>query len=523
MSLHEVHEGRAVPTPEYGRGRARRRAVVASACALGIAACAVPADTLSSGSVDAAAYADSVYAGAAIATLADLLAFETVHVEGLDNAVNPAFRAMTEYLGRTAAELGLDFTDHGNVVVIGLGAARDRLGLVAHGDVVPADPAKWAQDPFSLDTLSEPGRIVGRGSIDDKGAIASALYALKAVKDQALPLRRRVELIISYTEESDWAPFMAFLRENPPPELNIGFDSEYPVVVAEKGWNTLHLGVPPTNRAAPQGAYLVSLAGGVFLSQIPEDAEAVIARPTPRLEQVLRGAAARDSLARYEFISEGARLRVRARGRSAHSSKPEAGVNAITHLAALLGSYDFPDTPAARMVRLINDLVGLGDHGELFGEVALTDPFMGPLTLSLTTLGLEGDTLVAGISIRSPVGRSKEVLERLLRRAVDAWTERTDIAVGVRIFTSDPYYLDDAPHIPVLLRVFERFTGQPDPQPVSIGGGTHARLLPNGVDFGPAMPGEPYPGHSEHEFITRDEFRLNLMMYTALIVELAAQ
>ena len=35
------------------------------------------------------------------------------------------------------------------------------------------------------------------------------------------------------------------------------------------------------------------------------------------------------------------------------------------------------------------------------------------------------------------------------------------------------------------------------------------------------MPGEKYTGHSEHEFVTEDQFRLNLRMYTAMLVELA--
>ncbi len=57
--------------------------------------------------------------------------------------------------------------------------------------------------------------------------------------------------------------------------------------------------------------------------------------------------------------------------------------------------------------------------------------------------------------------------------------------------------------------------------PIAIGGGTHARLVPNGVNFGPAMPGEPYTGHSEHEYQTREQYLLNLKMYTAMLVHLA--
>ncbi len=408
------------------------------------------------------------------------------------------------------------------MVVIGLGDAPDRLGLSVHGDVVPADPSKWAQDPFSLDTLSEPGRLVGRGSVDDKGPIATALYGMKAVKDRGFPLRRRIELIVSYTEESDWAPYRAFLAENPPPGLNVGFDSEYPVVIAEKGWNSVHLELASVENKSTDQPYLVTLQGGAFLSQVPEDAAAVIAGATPEVERRLRDATGGDPDVRYSFASDADTLTIHAQGRAAHSSQPETGRNAITHLAAVLGTHDWPDSQAARMVRLINDLVGLGDYGERFGDVALVDSFMGPLTLTLATLAPQGDALVAGISIRSPVGRSPQETERILQAAVDDWRQRTGIDVEARIFASPPYYLEDAPHVPVLLDIFEHYTGHDDPQPVSIGGGTTARLLPNGVNFGPIMPDEPYRGHSEHEFISREAFRLNLEMYTALIAELAS-
>lgn len=468
-----------------------------------------------------AEYADSVYRKAAIATLADLVAFRTVRQEEIANAELPEFRAMTSFLAAKAAELELDFADHGAAVVIGLGMSDERLGLVTHGDVVPADPSKWADDPFSLDTLSEPGRLVGRGVVDDKGAIALALYAMKAVKDRLQPLGRRVELIVSYTEESDWTAFRAFLAENPPPSLNVGFDSEYPVVVAEKGWNSIHLGIPPGGDATAGAPQLETLSGGAFLSQVPEDARAVIVEATPEVEERLRAAARSDSAVAFTFRSERDTLTIFAKGLAAHSAEPEAGRNAITHLAALLGAYAWPKSQASDMVRLINDLVGVGDHGRRFGGLSLDHPFMGPLTLTLATLGLEGDTLVAGISIRSPAGRTGRENERILREAVEEWRRTTGVDVTARIVTSDAHYLDDAPHIPVLLSIFEDYTGRPDPQPISIGGGTHARLLPNGVNFGPAMPGEPYTGHSEHEFMSEEQFRLNLRMYTALLVELA--
>jgi len=35
------------------------------------------------------------------------------------------------------------------------------------------------------------------------------------------------------------------------------------------------------------------------------------------------------------------------------------------------------------------------------------------------------------------------------------------------------------------------------------------------------MPNAEYTGHSEHEFITMEQFKLNLKMYTAVMIELA--
>jgi dipeptidase D len=509
----------------YSTGLSPLRYLIFTMTVLALTSCSRGRDVPSERAREIADYAAATYSEATVEALAQLVSFQTVHEEGVDNAENPEFRGMSDYLEGLAAELGLDFADHGNVVVIGLGDVTDRLGVVTHGDVQPADPSKWAQDPFSLDILSEPGRLIGRGAEDDKGPIATALYAMKAVSDRGLPLSRRVELIISLSEESNWAPMQAFLADNPPPDLNVALDSEYPVVVAEKSWNAITLAFAPVRDEPDAGPNrLIDMGGGQFMSQTPGEAWATIAEPSADLRSSVRNAAIGDADVRFEFVPGNGTLTIEAHGLAAHSSKPEEGRNAITHLAALLGPHDWPDGQATRMVRLINDLVGTGDYAERFGEVALTHSFMGPLTLSLTTLGREDERLVAGINIRSPVGRDPDELERLIREAVDEWKERTGIEhLEVGVFTSPAHYPEDAPHIPVLLDIFEFYTGISDPQPIAIGGGTHARLMPDGVNFGPGMPGQVYTGHSEHEFISREQLELNLRMVTAMLVELAGQ
>ncbi len=471
----------------------------------------------------AAAYAVGHYADDQVAVLADLVRFRTVAVEGTSNADNPEFRAFAGYVRQQAQGFGLDFTDFGSVLIVSLGDAEQRLGVITHGDVQPADPAKWAKSPFVLDTDSEPGRLIARGTEDDKAAIATALYAMKTIKELGMPLKRRIELWISLTEESDWAPFQAVLEKYPPPEINIGIDSNYPVVVAEKGWGALRAEFAAGQNAKPDTPWVRSFTGGAFVSQVPEDARLeIIGADAAQIARIRARAAADDSGMKYTITEANDTLTLIAKGRAAHSSTPENGLNALTHAAALLEGDWLLHSAAGRAVAFVNALLGTDYLGRQFGNAAYAHPFMGPLTVSLSTAetGATGTTLV--INTRAPAGKTPAQLEADLRQAVQDWAEQRHIAAPAVAVQLTPAYLPEkAVQVAPLLTIFRHYTGIKDARPVSIGGGTNARLLPNGVNFGPAMPGAAYSGHSEHEFITRDQMRLNLQMYAAMLAWLA--
>ncbi len=457
-------------------------------------------------------------------TLADLVAFRTVADSEVRNGRHPDFVRLKAYLADAAARLGLDFEDHGAALVLGLGRSPDRLGLLTHADVRPAHAAAWKTDPFRLDRDSEPGRLLGRGVEDDKAAIAAALYSLKALRDEGLPARRRVELIVSLHEESDWTPFREFLAGWSPPPLNIAFDALYPVVTGEFGAGAIRITLRDDAPAvSPRGPWLASFTGGGYLSQVPGSAEAVIVGADETLAAAIERDATEAEAGWFEIDRGGDTIHIRSRGVAVHSSAPWTGRNAIIQLAALLGRHPWPPTAAGTMVRFVNDLIGPGHHAERFGDLAYAHDVMGRLTLTLATLTMAdgGGGFVAALSIRRPAGRTAREVEKTVRAALDGWRRRTGLSFDWTTDVGDPYYVESAPHVPVLLDVFRHYTGRPAPGPISVGGGTQARLLPNGVNFGPAMPDEPYTGHSDHEFMTVDRLRLNLRMYTAVLVELA--
>ncbi|MGB1197631.1 MAG: dipeptidase [Thalassotalea sp.] len=480
------------------------------------------ASTVSSVADKTAEYAVATYSNAMVANLAELVKHNTVAVEGISANDNPEHIAFKANLKKQADALGLDFTDHGYVVIIGLGNSKERVGIITHGDIQPVNSSKWAKSPFELDTTSEPGKLIARGTEDDKGPISTAMFAMKAIKDQKIALQKRLELYVYMAEESDWGPLQEYVKNNELPQINITIDASYPVVTAEKGYGTLKIAFnkqkPPT-----LDTYLSHFEGGYFGSQIPEDAKAIIENADLHVLSTLMSKAKtyHDGI-NFNFELKEKQLTVTALGKSAHSSEPEGGVNAIPYLADLLSDTRWDNNGAGTLVNFINDNIGLGLEGKKFGNIAYRDDFMGAMTVSPTVIKQHDNTIELNINIRRPKGKTAQQLRSEITTAIAKWklNNLADIT-ELDHYIGDPFVQNKAPHTQTLLNVFSKYTGIKDAKPISIGGGTNSRLFPNAIAFGPSMPGVVYSGHSEHEFITMKQFVLNLKMYTAVMVELA--
>lgn len=500
---------------------------------------------LSPNALKVADYAVAKYDAAMVQSLTQLVSFNTQAVEGQTPDTNPAFVGFKSSLKQLSQDLGLDYADHGYVVLIGLDAnsavnnESKKLGIVTHGDVQPANPALWAQSPYLLDTQSEPGKLIGRGTEDDKGAIVTAMYAMKAIKDKHIKRDRRIELLVYLAEESDWEPLKTFLASYKPADMNITIDAEYPVVTAEKGWSKITFTVPNITisnieakaEASNQTPTLTAFSGGYFASQVPQQAEAEIEAVSPALLTKLQTRAAAQQGMKYRFenhcVDKQCNLHIFADGKAAHSSTPEDGVNAVTHLAALLSpelnDKPWPQTSASLTVAAMNELVGLGIYAEQFGDLAYKDDFMGPLTLAPTVVVQTQKGTEVTINLRRPVGKTPELLAQQAREALALWQDKHQVQLAdIESYWGEPMVMKDAPQQQTLLDVFAHFTGIVDPKPVAIGGSTNSKLFPNALSFGPAMPGVEYTGHTEKEFITHKQFMLNLKMYTAAFIELSA-
>jgi len=469
-----------------------------------------------------AEYAVNTYQQDMINSLAALVKHNTVAVKGISANDNPEHIAFKAELEKQADKLGLDFKDDGYVVVIGLGNSKERVGIITHGDVQPVTIEKWAKSPFELDTTSEPGKLIARGTEDDKGPISTALYAMKAIKDKGITLSKRLELYIYMAEESNWQPLKEYIKNHELPQTNITIDAEYPVVTAEKGYGMLKIAFHKQTKTPLLEPYVSHFEGGYFGSQIPEDAKAIIENADHHMLESLMIKAQSYQGISFDLTLKNKQLIVKALGKSAHSSKPQEGVNAIPHLADLLSGTRWPNNGAGTLINFINDNIGLDLEGKNFGNIAYRDDFMGPMTVSPTVIKQHKERIELNINIRRPKGKPSQQLRDEITHVIAQWKLK-NIADITELdhYIGDPFVQENAPHIQTLLSVFSHYTGIKDAKPIAIGGGTNSRLFPNAVSFGPSMPGAKYTGHSEHEFITLEQFVLNLKMYTAVMIELA--
>jgi len=190
-------------------------------------------------------YARLKYAKAATETLRELVEIPTFNVDGVPQYKNPQFLKIADKLQGLAKAFNLNFRNIDNrVYEISLeGSGDEVVGIHAHADVVPVTPENWVLkdgtrlDPFKVTLIGD--RMYGRGTEDDKNGIVVAMYAMKVIKEEKLPLARTFKLLVDTTEETSGDAIPYYFERNPTPPYNLALDGGYPVVIAEKGYGTI--------------------------------------------------------------------------------------------------------------------------------------------------------------------------------------------------------------------------------------------------------------------------------------------
>lgn len=135
-----------------------------------------------------------------IASTAALVRIPSVKSAPAPNApFGEEIRRALDYTLALCRRLGLDAHDvDGYAGYAEIPSAQgEQIGVLTHLDVVPAGDG-WSFPPFGAQ-LSQ-GRMYGRGTSDDKGPLVSSIYALAAIKEAGIPLRKNIRLIFGCDE-----------------------------------------------------------------------------------------------------------------------------------------------------------------------------------------------------------------------------------------------------------------------------------------------------------------------------------
>lgn len=131
-----------------------------------------------------------------VAILRELVAFDTTSHRSNLELIEFA-RSRLEASGARCLRFPSDDRRKANLFATIGPADRGGLMLSGHSDVVPADPADWQSDPFTV--AWRDGRFYGRGTADMKGFIAAVLAAAPGFADADLPVP--VHIALTYDEE----------------------------------------------------------------------------------------------------------------------------------------------------------------------------------------------------------------------------------------------------------------------------------------------------------------------------------
>lgn len=390
------------------------------------------------------------------------------------------------------------------------GQGEKLVGVLTHLDVVPEGDG-WSHPPYSAEIAGQ--KIYGRGAIDDKGPAVAALYALKAIEESGVNLNSRVRIIFGLDEESGSACMKHYTESEEIPACSFVPDANFPVIHGEKGILTFKL--EKKFKKQPDSINIISILGGSRHNIVPNFCEAVI-KVAGNTEQIRENFL--DFFDRTQFDMEidhsSDEIIVKSFGVAAHASLPGKGVNAVSQLMLFLNELEIPGE-LGQFIRFYAEKIGMDFTGSSLG-CALSDDVSGNLTLNVGVINFENQKIELTFDIRYPVKhKGEDVLTQIRKSFAPLEVVLTEINDTKPLFIPP-----ESPLVKSLVEVYSDYTGN-SASPITIGGGTYARSMPNAVAFGPLFPGEPELAHQTDENIPIENLMRNVKIFARAIYKLS--
>lgn len=447
-------------------------------------------------------------------TIARLVAVRSVKEDPAPNApFGPGPAAALKEGLELCQELGFTTQNYDNYVGLAdLNDKETKLHILGHLDVVHEGP-NWDTDPYTC--VEKDGMLYGRGVSDDKGPVVCGLLAMKAVRDLGIPLSSNVRFILGTDEESGSEDIAYYYAREPFAPMSFTPDAEFPVINIEKGhYRPFFGGQWEPSSVLPRVA---ALDGGYRTNVVPPEAESMVLGLFAQDVQPVCDQVAEQTGATFTVSPSASGCHIHCAGKNAHGASPEQGINAVCALLEVLAQLPLAEGPTTQAIQAFHSLFPFGDTRGVGLGIAQSDAESGDLTLNFAILKLDDRGCSANFDVRFPIcateANCKEACEASLARHGLSVTDQGDM-------TTVHHVPADSPLVKTLMDCYSSYTGEKDPKPLAIGGGTYVHDIPGGVAFGSCFPGFDAKMHGPNEQASVEQLLLASQIYTQAIAEL---
>ncbi len=430
------------------------------------------------------------YKEEALNTLVDILKMDTVLDEYKENDNAPFGEGNLECLNYMLNKASNDNFETKNVDNyaghIHLGTKGDLIGILGHLDVVPA-VGVWDSNPF--EPVIKDGKLIARGTLDDKGPVVAAYYALKIIKDMNLDMKNQIRIILGCDEETGSRCVKRYFTKEPKPAYGFSPDADFPVIYGEKGILTMDL---ESNTKLDN---IKSIKCGTRYNIVCDEAICEF----DNIDASLFNKFLLDTNNKGSINGN----TITILGRSAHAMSPSLGVNAIYILMQFINEY-YPNS-------LSKFIIDTCDTDGTKMGINYYDNDMKDLTINLGICNYDGNAIKLGYNMRLP---KDDILDSIIS-AFNKYSYK------VTTKYSKSHYVDpNSDFVKTLMSVYQETTNDYESQAFTIGGGTYAREIENAVAFGPMFKDREDVVHQPNEYIFIEDFYAWIEIYVKTIYKL---
>ena len=394
---------------------------------------------------------------------------------------------------------------------IEVGQGEELFGILGHVDVVPVVEADWTSHPFKPEIRD--GKIFARGSLDDKGPTMAAYYAVKLLDKLGVKWNKRVRVIVGSDEETGFRCVEAYFKHEEQPASGFTPDAMFPLVYAEKARATFDHKLKFVDEDGDYNYKLVKFNGGQVLNMVIASAKAELVGEVSDIKEKFENFLAQEKLEGEVEVENTIKLTLK--GKAAHGSTPQYGINGATKLAEFLSTLGL-DNNGKNFVNYIVEKLANDPFGEKLG-INYVDDEMGEATYNYGILEYDLERKIGVVSTDCRHPKKFDLVDRLNGINVD------NIDIEVTSTKEAHYVPKDDELVTTLMDVYRKHTGDTKNDAFVLGGGTYARCLKKGVAFGLLFPGKEDTMHQANEYLEVEDLLLATAIYAEGIYKLCCE